>query len=535
MKLLPRDRFSIQTHQPRSVIVKTLEPHIEAPRLRWGFSREHASYTGTLSDSGFEIRRIIHYRNSSLPQIRGRFESESQGTTVHITMGLHPLVLVFLGVWGSIWYSLTIPIALSGALTGDVQPEILVFLGAPLAVLLIFWGGFWSEAQRSRRDLTQILQGVPLSPSTSSLTGGRTLKRIAWAITTITLVVLVQQQFLTPDSSLQSQTTTVCTESPAPSPYCDFFPVQTFTDHPAATQIALSPDGQTLVSGGSDKTIRVWDLTTGTLKQTWPSDSGLITALAIAPDNHTVISGAGDRMVRIWDTATPNQSPQMLQGHTTHDLGLVRVTTDNTNIVSGGYGEVNRWNRQTGDLEATLPATGSTEFQIGPVTVHNSLPYFRLLDISADGQKLLVDTRSRLQIWDWDTNEQTELPRQWFTHLTSAHFSPDAQTVVTTSYTQPNVHLKVWNPATGELQAKILLSSARESWGYGDRLALTNDLVMVSTADGLKIWDLQTAELVAVLDQAPISQLTMSLDGRQLIGLADDGAGKTQIQIWQRP
>ncbi|MEL6764269.1 MAG: hypothetical protein AAFO87_11530 [Cyanobacteria bacterium J06607_6] len=307
------------------------------------------------------------------------------------------------------------------------------------------------------------------------------------------------------------------------------------TDHPAATQLALSPDGQTLVSGGSDKAIRVWDLTTGTLKQTWPSDSGLITALAIAPDNHTVISGAGDRMVRIWDATTPNQSPQMLQGHTTHDLSLVRVTADNTTIVSGGYGEVNLWNRDTGDLETTLPEPGPTEFQIGPVTVVNSLPYFRLLDISTNGQKLLVDTRGRLQIWDLATNEQTELPRQWFTNLTSAHFSPDAETVVTTSYTQPKVHLKAWNPATGELQAKILVSSARESWGYGDRLALTNDVVMVSTADGLKIWDLQTAELVAVLDPAPISQLIVSPDGRQLIGLANDGANNTQIKVWQRP
>ena len=535
MKLLPRDRFSIQTRQPLPVILATLEPHIEAPRMRWGFSRKHSSYTGTLSDSGFEIRRIIHYRNSFLPQIRGRFESESQGTTVHITMGLHPLVLVFLGVWGSIWYSLTLPIALSGALTGDMQPEILLFLGAPLAVLLIFLGGFWSEAQRSRRELTQIIQGDLLPAATPNHAGWRTLKWLIGVIVAANLAILMHQQFLMPSRSTQPPATQLCAQSPSPSPYCDFVQVQTLTDHPAATQLALSPDGQTLVSGGSDKAIRVWDLSTGTVKQTWQSDSGLITALAIAPDNHTVISGAGDRMVRIWDATTPNQSPQMLQGHTTHDLGLVRVTADNTTIVSGGYGEVNLWNRQTGDLEATLPETGPTEFQIGPVTVHNSPPYFRLLDISADGQKLLIDTRGRVQIWDLDTKEQTELPRQWFTHLTSAHFSPDAQTVVTTSYTQPNVHLKVWNPATGELQAEMLLSSARESWGYGDRLALTNDVVMVSTADGLKIWDLQTAELVAVLDQAPISQLTVSLDGRQLIGLADDGANNTQIQVWQRP
>ena len=67
----------------------------------------------------------------------------------------------------------------------------------------------------------------------------------------------------------------------------------------------------------------------------------------------------------------------------------------------------------------------------------------------------------------------------------------------------------------------------------------TTEIYTLSLHDALpiwlKIWNLLTAELVAVLDQAPISQLTVSLDGRQLIGLADDGANNTQIQVWQRP
>ncbi|MDB9528814.1 hypothetical protein PN498_22670 [Oscillatoria sp. CS-180] len=537
MKLLPRDRFSIQTHQSLSEIVAILEPHIEAPRIRWGFSRNHPPYTGSLSESGFEIRRLIHYRNSFLPKIHGRFEAGAGGTTVHITMTLHPLVLVFLVAWGSFWYTAAIPLTLSAALTGEVHPAVaLLFLVSPLAALTLFCAAFWYEAKRSRRELTQMLQGVPLSPSTSSLLGQRTLKLIAWAIGTITLVILVQQHFITPEISPPPQTASYCKQSSTPSPYCDFAQIQTFTDHPAATQIALSPDGQTLVSGGSDKAIKVWDLSTGTVTQTLQSDSGRVTALEIAPDNHTIISGAGDRMVRIWDPKTPNQSPQMLQGHTTHDLNLVRVTADDTTIISGGYGEINLWNRKTGELDSTLPEKGQTEFQLGPVTIQNSPPYFRLLDISATGKKLLIETHGRVQIWDLDTNQQTELPRQWFTSLTSAHFSPDTQTVVTTSYTQPNVHLKIWNSVTGELQAKILLSSDRESWGYGDRLALNNNVVMVSTGEGLKIWDLQTTELIAVLEQDAMHRLTMSADGHQLIGLTGDGFTKTaQIQIWQRP
>lgn len=547
MKLLPRDRFSIQTPQPLSAVIATLESHIEAPRIRWGFSHDHPPYTGTLSDSGFEIRRIIHYRNSFLPQIKGRFETTPQGTLVHITMGLHPVVMVFMLVWCSIWCSTAVPVALAGTLTGEIPPGIgLLFLGAPVAMPIIFGAAFWYEAKRSRRELTQIIQGRPLVSATASRIWRRTLKWVAWAFFTANFMVLVHQNFLVPGGSSRSifasrnspplQVTQPCQQSPSPSPYCEFAPVHTLTEHPAANHIALSEDGKTLVSGGSDKAIAVWDLATGALQQTLQSDSGVVTALTIAPDGHTIVSGAGDRMVRIWAAATPDPYPQILRGHTTHDISHVQLAADGKTILSGGYGEVYLWDSDTGEHKATLPETGPDEFQIGPVTVHNSPPYFRLLDISADSKKLLVETSGRLQIWDVDTHQQTKLPRQWFTRLASAHFSPDGQTVVTTAYTQPNTYLKFWDVATGEAQADILLSRARESWGYGDRLAVTRDRVFVSTSTGCQVWNLQTGELEAVLDIEPLSQLVVSPDGKQLIGLKHGIAPENAaIQIWQRP
>ena len=163
MKLLPYNRISIQTPQPLSTVIAALESNIEAPRIRWPFSRDHAPYAGTLSVSGFEIRRISHYRNSFLPQIRGTFETIPAGTIVHITMRLHPLVTIFGLFWLTAWYGIAIPVSLASVFS-DSAPDYfaLLFLVMPLLVFSGFWWAFWHEANRSQRELTQIIQGDTL-------------------------------------------------------------------------------------------------------------------------------------------------------------------------------------------------------------------------------------------------------------------------------------------------------------------------------------------------------------------------------------
>ncbi len=187
MQLLPYDTFSIQTPKPLSDVIEQLKINIEAPKgLRWSFSRSHAPYTGTISNSGFEIRRLIQYRNSFLPNIRGRFESLSDGTRIRVTMGLHPLVMIFLLFWYSVWFSISIPYFLFGALSGDIQIfTALQFVGLPIVLLFVFWCWFWYEANRSRQELTQIILGEALEQETSTNLGHRTLKVLA-----ITAIIL---------------------------------------------------------------------------------------------------------------------------------------------------------------------------------------------------------------------------------------------------------------------------------------------------------------------------------------------------------
>jgi WD40 repeat protein len=68
--------------------------------------------------------------------------------------------------------------------------------------------------------------------------------------------------------------------------------------------LAISPDGQTLVSGSEDKTIKIWQLSTGQELRTLTGNSSGIHALAISPDGRTIVSGSGDKTIKIWQLST---------------------------------------------------------------------------------------------------------------------------------------------------------------------------------------------------------------------------------------
>jgi WD40 repeat protein len=64
--------------------------------------------------------------------------------------------------------------------------------------------------------------------------------------------------------------------------------------------VAISPDGETLVSGSTDKTIKIWHLPTGELIRTLVGHSGPVTSVAISQDGQTFVSGSSDGTIKIW-------------------------------------------------------------------------------------------------------------------------------------------------------------------------------------------------------------------------------------------
>ena len=66
--------------------------------------------------------------------------------------------------------------------------------------------------------------------------------------------------------------------------------------------VAFSPDGQRLASGGGDdKTIKVWDTTTGRETLTLRGHMDYVSYVAFSADGKRLVSASDDGTVKIWD------------------------------------------------------------------------------------------------------------------------------------------------------------------------------------------------------------------------------------------
>ena len=80
--------------------------------------------------------------------------------------------------------------------------------------------------------------------------------------------------------------------------------VRTLQGHTGAVlSVHVSPDGQHVVSGSDDKTVRIWSMADGSAVRTLQGHTGMVHSVHVSPDGQHVVSGSVDKTVRISSVA----------------------------------------------------------------------------------------------------------------------------------------------------------------------------------------------------------------------------------------
>ncbi|KAF2691115.1 pre-mRNA-splicing factor prp46 [Lentithecium fluviatile CBS 122367] len=109
--------------------------------------------------------------------------------------------------------------------------------------------------------------------------------------------------------------------------------------------LAVEPDNQWFASGSADRTIKIWDLGSGTLKLTLTGHISAVRGLAVSPRHPYLFSCGEDKMVKCWDLET-NKVIRHYHGHLSGVYSLSLHPTLDV-LVTGGRDGARVWDMRT--------------------------------------------------------------------------------------------------------------------------------------------------------------------------------------------
>jgi len=292
--------------------------------------------------------------------------------------------------------------------------------------------------------------------------------------------------------------------------------------------LSFSPDGRMLAATSVDE-IRLWDATTWKLRSTLKGHIGAIEGVSFLPDGHSLVSCGTDRTVRLWQWPADDPTNFVVRVIGAHLDGAIclAVTRDGSMLATGANdGTVKLWNIAEHDKREDSQA--STEFKFG-----NDGGSHRLWSVLPlpDRKRGLVITQDGAEFWDLTSGRKLA---SWPDATGRGALSPDGKSLAIGN--PEDGTLKLWEVATGKLIASVKTEYVKTKYGTPVLTFSPDGRTLASGwgADGggmahplIRLWDV-AAGLKAIrtiyTSSASIDALSFSPDGKTLAASPGQGA-----------